>query len=178
MDPIDRTPAPAGRGPSLAAPGASSSLAIHTEQAPAVIQPLLTVAVLDDEDDAAASICQCLALHRWLALPFTESSDLLRALASKTVDAFVLDWSLSSGTSQGLIQRLRGDLALGETPIFVLTGTMSVSGRPLDDALVRAIKTYRLCFRAKPLSCAKLATDLRTAMIHRDTVQSGLAHGV
>ena len=122
------------------------------------------IAVLDDEDDAAASICQCLTLQRLHAFPFTDPGDLLLAIEKNTMDAFVLDWSLGDKTSCGLVQALRANPIVCSAPIFILTGTLAVGGRPVDPQLFEAIKTYRLQFRTKPLSCTKLALDLRTAI--------------
>jgi CheY-like chemotaxis protein len=126
-------------------------------------QPL--IAVLDDEDDAAASICQCLSLQHLRALPFTDPADLVAALRTHEVDAFVLDWSLgSSGTSGDLVEWLRANPATADAPIFILTGTMSVSGRPTDRELSAAIELHGLLFRRKPLPCVRLAQDLRAAI--------------
>ena len=129
-----------------------------------VLQAHPRVAVLDDEDDAAASICQCLVLQRLQAFPFTDPAELLLVIEKNTMDAFVLDWSLGDRTSCGLVQALRADPIMGSAPIFILTGTLAVGGRPVDPQLFEAIKTYRLQFRTKPLLCTKLAIDLRAAI--------------
>jgi len=129
-----------------------------------VLQAHPRVAVLDDEDDAAASICQCLALQRLQAFPFTDPAELLLVIEKHAMDAFVLDWSLGDRTSCGLVEALRADPIVCSAPIFILTGTLAVGGRPVDPRLFEVIRTYRLQFRTKPFSCTKLALDLRTAI--------------
>jgi hypothetical protein len=63
------------------------------------------------------------------------------------------------------VRALRADAETAAAPIFILTGTLSIGGRPLDRHLVSAIETYKLLFRPKPWSCAKLARDIRSAIV-------------
>ena len=122
------------------------------------------VAVLDDEDDAAAAISHCLSLQQLRAIAFTDEEQLLAALARHRIDAFVLDWQLGRETSASLVRALRADPETAAAPIFILTGTLSIGGRPLDRHLVSAIEAFQLLFRPKPWSCAKLARDIRSAV--------------
>lgn len=119
-----------------------------------------TVAVLDDEDEAAASICECLALRGFKAMPFTDPLELLTMANSQPVDAFVLDWWLGHQNSSRLIESLRASPTIAGIPMFILTGTYALNGRPTDPALIEAIKTHGLHYRRKPLPCPQLADDL------------------
>jgi len=121
------------------------------------------VAVLDDEADAAASICACLCQHKIDAQPFAAPSEVVAALAHVDFDAFVLDWCLADKTSADLIEALRHRLK-ADAPIFILSGGMPRSGLAVDDQLASAIERHRLLFRAKPISCAVLAVDLKSAI--------------
>ena len=140
------------------------AVASSRRQVENLLQAHPRIAVLDDEDDAAASICQCLALQHLHAFPFTDPAELLLAIEKNPMDAFVLDWSLGDRTSFALVEALRANPTVRSTPIFILTGTLTVGGRPVDAQLFEAIKMHRLQFRTKPLSCTKLASDLRKAI--------------
>ena len=124
---------------------------------------LFRVAVLDDEADAAASICACLCRHQIEAHPFTEPGEVVAALAHAEFDAFVLDWCLADETSADLVRALRLR-SKPDAPIFILSGCMPRSGLAVDALLASAIERYRLVFRTKPISCAVLAVDLKSAI--------------
>jgi DNA-binding response OmpR family regulator len=121
------------------------------------------VAVLDDEVDVAASICQCLRLQGLDAIAFTDPDTLWLAAKGGRFHAFVLDWTLAHGTSEALIRSLREHPRVGSAPIFVLTATSSFGGVPADRQLARAVKQYGLHYRPKPFSCAVLGEQLRQA---------------
>jgi len=124
---------------------------------------LFRVAVLDDETDAATSICACLCRHQIEAHPFTEPSEVVSALADAEFDAFVLDWCLADETSADLVRELRLR-SKPDAPILILSGGVPRSGLAVDAQLASAIERYRLVFRTKPISCAVLAVDLKSAI--------------
>ena len=137
--------------------------AATTEGDPVKQASLFRVAVLDDETEAAASVCACLCRHQIEAHAFTEPTEVVAALARADFDAFVLDWCLADETSADLVRALRLR-SKPDAPIFILSGGMPSSGLAVDDQLADAIETYRLLFRTKPISCAVLAVDLKSAI--------------
>ena len=156
---------PSGHG-SASAQSTSGSPAVTGQGETPIAEPhsCPTIVVLDDEADAAASISQGLTLQRLTAIPFTSDDAVLSATASSRVDAFVLDWCLGARTALGLVRALRNRVATHSTPIFILSGSLSMNGRPLDGQLLAALESFQLHYRAKPISCARLARDIIAAI--------------
>lgn len=132
-------------------------------------QPLVCkVAVLDDDQDAAASIAAILTQQGLDAAPFTTSESLEAATRHEQFAAFVLDWLLGDTTAATLIVKLRADPALAKAPIFLLSGNLALGGVPSDPDLAAAIRQYQLAYRPKPYSSIRLARDIVQALEQPD----------
>ena len=123
-----------------------------------------TVAVLDDEIDAARPITAILNQQGLRAFFFTSQTALTASFVSQTYKAFVLDWYLGNGTAGPLIGSLRSNPIYRHVPIFILSGNLAVGGVPTDKAIARLIEHLGVQYRAKPYSGLKLAADLRLAL--------------
>jgi DNA-binding NtrC family response regulator len=122
------------------------------------------VAVLDDDQDAAASIAELLVRQGLNATAFTSTQGLVAATQSETFAAFVLDWLVGDTTAASLIAQLRAKPALVNAPMFLLSGNLSVGGVPSDPELAQAIRLHRLHYRVKPCSAIVLARELLNAL--------------
>lgn len=131
------------------------------------------VAVLDDDWEAAASLCAGLRTQGLDAVAFSEPPTLWAGFLRTPFLAFVLDWTLETGTSAPLIACLRQHEQAAEAPIFLLSGSPAACGVPLDPDVAKAVSTYQLQFRAKPYSCIKLAAELRSILATMEAKPSG-----
>ena len=151
--------------PSRPASGPDVPATVHREaRRPCRHSGCPRVAVLDDEVDVAASICQCLRLQGLDAVAFSDPDALRLAVQGGRFHAFVLDWTLAHGTSEALVRSLRDHPGVRSAPIFVLTATAPLGGAPTDGRLARAVEQHGLHYRAKPFSCAVLGRQLQQAL--------------
>ena len=122
-------------------------------------QPAATmrVAVLDDEDVVAHSLCDQLRTAGLEAVPFSRSADLIEAMASNPYDGYVLDWLLAEGNATPLLATLR---AQAQPPaVVLLSGKLrSGSADPVDVA--SAATTYRVQVIEKPTHLPLLLSAL------------------
>jgi len=137
--------------------------AVHSAQRLRHSSGSFSVAVLDDEVDVAAAVCQCLRLKGLDAVAFSDPDTLWLAVQGGPFHAFVLDWTLAHGTSEAVVKSLRDHPGVRSAPIFVLTATTSFGGVPMDEQLARAVQQYGLHYRTKPFSCALLGQQLQQA---------------
>ncbi|MDM0116780.1 hypothetical protein QTI66_32100 [Variovorax sp. J22R133] len=94
---------------------------------------------------------------------FIGQGELAEAVSKTRFDAYVLDWLLGDATALDVVIQLRGDPANHNTPIFLLSGNLALSGVPIDPVLAQTITAHRLFYRAKPYSMRLLARDILIA---------------
>ena len=142
----------------------ATTAADPAELHPSVLRLAGPIAVLDDDLAAGTSLCAGLRTQGFEAVAFSEPCALWSSFLLTPFIAFVLDWTLESGTSESLIASLRQDEHAATAPIFLLSGNMAACGIPLERDVAAAVAAYRLQFRAKPYSCLRLAAELRSML--------------
>jgi len=86
-------------------------------------QPEKAIAVLDDDQELALSICSHLKGSGYEARPFYRIADLLAAAKSTRYDGFVIDWIVGETSAMNLITTLRAEDP--SCPIVVLTAQVT-----------------------------------------------------
>lgn len=119
-----------------------------------------SIAVLDDEVDAADVVCEMLLREGYAATAFYTIDDLAQAMLSEQYDAYVLDWKIGSSTSQTLIESIRSG-ANPDAPIFLLTGKFAPER---EDELSDIVVNYRVRYLDKPIRQRMLASIVGEAL--------------
>lgn len=119
--------------------------------------PARRVAVVDDDDNLAASICQFLREKGLDAISYRSGDHLRAALETARYDGFIVDWMLGEGTIRELLAEVRKKNPNG--PIIVLTGQIEAGGSQEDD-LAAAISAYRAQLYEKPTRMLSLFNAL------------------
>lgn len=122
-------------------------------------QPAATmrIAVLDDEDDVAHSLCDQLRTAGLEAVAFSRSADLVEAMATNPYDGYVLDWLLAEGNAAPLLATLRAQAR--PAAVVLLSGKLrSGTADPVDVA--SAATTYRVQVIEKPMHLPLLLSAL------------------
>jgi CheY-like chemotaxis protein len=129
-------------------------------------QPTATmrIAVLDDEDDVAHSLCDQLRSAGLEAVPFSRSADLIEAMTTRPYDGYVLDWLLAEGNATPLLATLRAQAQ--PAAVVLLSGKLrSGSADPVDVA--SAAMTYRVQVIEKPTHLPLLLSALENDGLRR-----------
>ncbi|MGH7909983.1 MAG: response regulator, partial [Thermodesulfobacteriota bacterium] len=119
--------------------------------------PARRVAVVDDDDNLAASICQFLREKGLDAISYRTGDHLRAALETARFDGFILDWMLGDGTIRELLAEVRAKNPNG--PIIILTGQIEAGGAQEDD-LAATISAYRAQLYEKPTRMLSLFNAL------------------
>ena len=109
--------------------------------------PARRVAVVDDDDNLAASICQFLREKGLEAISYRTGDHLRAALESARFDGFILDWMLGEGSIRELLAEVRARNPSG--PIVILTSQIATSGKQ-EDELAATLSAYRAQLYEKP----------------------------
>jgi CheY-like chemotaxis protein len=118
------------------------------------------VAVLDDDRDLTASVCEQLAAAGYDARAYTEIAELQASAKAQKFDGFVIDWIIGDTTALELISTLRAKNA--RAPIVVLTGQV-LEGAVDEFDIAHAIARFGLVFSEKPLRMSILLATLSLA---------------
>lgn len=109
--------------------------------------PARRVAVVDADDNLAASICQFLREKGLDAISYRTGDQLRVALETARFDGFILDWMLGDGTIHELLAGVRAKNPHG--PIVILSGQFEAGGAQ-EDELAATILAYRAQLYEKP----------------------------
>ncbi len=116
----------------------------------------IRVAVLDDDLLTAEMIRDVLADNGLSATAYTSAAVLWSAQQHTSGhDVFVLDWALGVETAEVLIRQLRR--IKPRAPIFLLSGHLTVNGRPMDPAIGAVLQQFDVVYLQKPISIRDLA---------------------
>lgn len=120
------------------------------------------VALLDDDPEITYQAATVLAKSGQIDSDrFDCSEDLIKELdANKQYDAYVFDWRLAEGTSESLIQAIRGREASRKTPIFVVTGAIEAEGDAIEDDLARVVRDFGCKTMLKPVRWKLLQAEI------------------
>ena len=107
------------------------------------------VAVLDDQSDITASVCESLTAAGFAAQGFHRIDDLKAKVAAWPYDAYILDWIVGEETVRSLIAELRMHSATA--PIAVLTGQV-LAGRAVATDIADTLATHQAVYFEKPVT--------------------------
>ena len=91
---------------------------------------------------------------------FTYAKSLIDSAATTNYNAFVLDWVLTDGTALPVVRWIRTQPHLSRSPIYILSGNLTLGAAPIDTAIAESIREFALQFRSKPTSVMQLARDI------------------
>lgn len=144
--------------------------AAHAEGAPAYAierlesrpsaAPAKRIAVLDDDQDLADSICDSLIHTGFAAVAFYRVSDLLSSSKIERFDGYILDWIVGDASVRKAISELRNQD--DRCPIIVLTAQVS-AGVVSETDVADAVRAFDLHFAEKPVRAPILAATLSRA---------------
>jgi DNA-binding response OmpR family regulator len=125
---------------------------------------MITIAILDDDQEFQEIAQVWLSSTEFSCTCFTNGRDLVRSLQSQTFDMFVLDWNLPDLSGIHVLEWLRNRLG-GKVPILMLTSRMD------EEDIVAALTAGADDFVSKPVSENILMARLRALArrLHRDT---------
>lgn len=131
-----------------------------TLSAPAA-QTGFRVAVVDDDPNAAESLCDWFTSSGFEATAFHAAADLLEAGLGE-FDAFVVDFILGSGqSSQHLVEQIRRSRP--QSPVALLTGHLR-DGIASEDTLTGMMRALQVMFFEKPVRPAVIAAALQNSL--------------
>lgn len=123
-----------------------------------------TVAVLDDDPNAADQVAAGLNEFGFQATSFYAVPTFIEALDAFAFDCFVLDWEVGARTSEDAMRAIRAKSP--RAPILLLTGRLTgeLAENSIDTQVSLAMKTYHVRCREKPWKPHILASELQTAL--------------
>ena len=119
--------------------------------------PARRVAIVDDDDDLAASIVQFLREKGFDAISYRTGEHLRAAMETSRFDGFILDWMLGDGTIRELLPQVRAKNP--NAPVIILTGEFE-AGSAQEDELAATISAYRAQLYEKPTRMLSLFNAL------------------
>jgi len=123
-----------------------------------------TIAVLDDDLDAAEQATEMLRLKGFIATPFNDPAALQASATATRYAAFILDWVLADGTAAALVEWIRRQNGYHRAEVYILSGNLAIAGAPLDPTVTKCIRDHSLKFISKPASISKIAAELRASL--------------
>lgn len=124
----------------------------------------IRVAVLDDDLELLRTLSAVFSAVGLDPHQYQSATELLDAVEENPFEAFVVDWLLEGTTAGPVIERLREISTSRSAPIFVLSGNLSLSGIPSDDAMARTIDDFEVQYRLKPYSATRLAKEIKESV--------------
>jgi CheY-like chemotaxis protein len=121
-------------------------------------QPLLRVALLEDDTRAAEALVEAFRPLGIIATPFADGPSLLRAMAQRRFDAYVLDWLLHEGTAAPVVAQIRQQRA--HIPIVVVTGALAGDAE-MEKSLLDLSAQWSFSTLDKPVRPMNLANALK-----------------
>ncbi|NUZ05754.1 helix-turn-helix domain-containing protein [Piscinibacter koreensis] len=118
------------------------------------------IAVLDDDQDLAGSICSHLGDSGYDPRAFYRTADLEAAAQTTSFEGFVIDWLVGESSALDLIATLRAQHP--SAPIVVLTAQV-LTGMVQESEIADAVAAYNLVFAEKPVRMAILSASLARA---------------
>jgi len=119
-----------------------------------------SIAVLDQNGDAAEVAAHLLRALGFEATPFTSIQALQGTIDTRPFDAYVLPWLVRSINVSELLAAIRSADAC--CPVVILTGLLLGVARTGEGSqLASAIETYKLRLCEKPMSMKIIAALLR-----------------
>jgi CheY-like chemotaxis protein len=119
--------------------------------------PARRVAIVDDDDDLAASILQFLREKGLDAISYRTGEHLRAAMETSRFDGFILDWMLGDANIRELLAQVRARHP--NAPVVVLTGEVE-AGSAQEDELAATISAYRAQLYEKPTRMLSLFNAL------------------
>lgn len=120
--------------------------------------PRQRIALLEDDDNAAAIVAMALEGEGMVVQTFGTSADLLAAVARRPFQAYVVDWLLAGGTAEAAIRQIRSRQPAA--PIAITTGALH-TGAETEGALIPLAESFSAGIFEKPFRQAVLASYLR-----------------
>jgi CheY-like chemotaxis protein len=120
--------------------------------------PRARVALLEDDDNAAAIVAMALEGEGMVVQTYRTSADLVASLARRPCQAYVIDWLLGGGTAEEAIRQIRQRQP--SVPIAITTGALH-TGAETEGALIPFAEQFSAGIFEKPFRQAVLASYLR-----------------
>ncbi len=121
-------------------------------------RPLLQVALLEDDARAAEALVEAFRPLGIIATPFGDGPSLLRAMAQRGFDAYVLDWLLHEGTAATVVEQIRAQRP--QIPIVVVTGALA-GDADMEQSLQDLSTQWNFSTLDKPVRPMNLANALK-----------------
>jgi CheY-like chemotaxis protein len=121
-----------------------------------------TILIADDEEDARTIICMRLAKDRDVRIvEATNGREALALAKEKHPDLVVLDWTMPGMSGLEVLQAFRGDPAMVDIPVIMMTGRDD----PSERAQVRALRVS--AYIVKPFDPAELMAKIQAALAEK-----------
>lgn len=120
--------------------------------------PRPRVAVLEDDDNAAAVVALALEGEGMVVQAHRTSLDLLAAVGRRPCQAYVVDWLLGGDTAEAAIRQIRARQP--NVPIAITTGALH-TGAETEGSLIPFAEQFGAGIFEKPFRHAVLASYLR-----------------
>ena len=121
-------------------------------------QPLMQVALLEDDRRAAEAMVEAFRPLGIVATPFADGPALLRAMTQRRFEAYVLDWLLPEGTAAPVVEEIRRQRA--HIPIVVVTGALA-GDAGMEQSLLDLSAQWSFSTLDKPVRPMNLANSLK-----------------
>jgi len=123
--------------------------------------PRPRVALLEDDDNAAAVVAMALEGEGMVVQTHKTSADLSASLARRPFQGYVIDWLLGAGTAEAAIRQIRAGQP--SAPIAITTGALH-TGAETEGSLIPFAEQFSVGIFEKPFRQAVLASYLRRGM--------------
>lgn len=120
------------------------------------------VAIADDEQGFADSLCDYLNDSGFRAFPFYDLASLERSMDEREYDGYVMDWIVGEWTSELLIKKIRKSMAV-DVPVYILSAKIA-SGHVDEAEAAGAIKELDVQWRDKPIRMSTFAAELQKTL--------------
>jgi CheY-like chemotaxis protein len=121
-----------------------------------------TILIADDEEDARTIICMRLAKDRDVHIvEATNGREALALAKEQHPDLVVLDWTMPGMSGLEVLQAFRGDPAMVDIPVIMMTGRDD----PSERAQVRALRVS--AYIVKPFDPAELMAKIQAALAEK-----------
>lgn len=146
-------------------PSSAPAVAGHVRYSVAQLRisslPRPRIALLEDDDTAAAVVALALEAEGMVVQAYRTCSDLTQAVNQRPAQAYVIDWLIGGGTAEAAIRHIRSRQP--KAPIAITTGALH-TGAETEGSLIPFAEQFGVGIFEKPFRQAVLASYLRRGL--------------